>query len=275
MTTEQNLLKILSAKILKGKAEDPDDVKISYVEHFKDNSTAKIPGEFNRQPHPDFKEALKKLRVHLAVLADQIDISQTNDEALINKFSVHGFHITGEKNRGFVILGSKEGKYGRVGLNTRNILFESKTFTDEYPLSEILMEALETAQKEAAAYIRGKHLPDPQGNLFDSATTVQVDKPIIFPEQETDVSALYGIEPVSVLQQAEIDAKERLDRENVAIPFNQEVREAGLAAGEYKTTGIPQADPEAMQRVQEDEPKKVSKKKVKQTAETPSGEVDA
>src|SRR5687768_2634265 len=90
-----NPLNILSAKILKGSGDRPDDVRINFIEHFPDNSTLKTPGEFTRQPHPDFKEALAALRVHLAVLADQIDISQTNDEALINKFHVHGYHITG------------------------------------------------------------------------------------------------------------------------------------------------------------------------------------
>jgi hypothetical protein len=220
-TTEQNQIRILSAKILKGKAEDPDDVKINYIEYYKDNSKGKIPGEFNRQPHPDFKEALSNLRVHLALLADQIDQAQTNDEALISKFHVHGFHFTGDKNKGFIILGSKEGKYGRVGLNTRTILFDSKTFTDEYPLAEICTEALTKAAQEAAAYVRGKHLPDPQGNLFDSATNAQVAKPVMFPEGESDQSELYGQEPAEVIEKGMTSVGSRL----------------------------PKADPEAMKRV--------------------------
>lgn len=273
MTTEQNPLKILSAKILKGKDEDPDDVKIGYEEHFKDGSKSKSksPIEFNRQPHPDFKEALKALRVHLAILCDQIDISQTNDEKLIETFHVNGFHITGDKHKGFVITGEKDGSYGRVGLNTRNFLFESKTMLEEYPLSEICITAIKKAAEEAALYIRGKHLPDPQGNLFDQASTVQVDKPVMFAEGESDTADLYGKEPAEVLET--LASKEKPS---------------------FKSTGIPQADPEAMKRVMENPSntgggsspesivagleadaniKTTSKRKVKQTAENKSGEV--
>ncbi len=278
MTAQQpNPLKILSAKILKGKGDDPDDVRITYIEHFQDNSTAKIPGEFNRQPHPDFIQAFQKLVPHLAVLTDQIDIAQLTEEKL-KSFKVHHFMVNDSKNRGFMIFGSKEGRYGRVGLETRLILFESKVMKEEYPLSEQLIEDLTNVASEAAKYVRGKHLPDPQGKLpFDEATNVQVAKPVIFPEQETDVSHLYGIEPKSILEQAEIDAKERLDRENVK-PFNQEVREQGGY--------LPQADPEAMERVK-DSPdvdgvisaiekviQKKTRKKVAQTPEARSGEIE-
>lgn len=221
MTPEtQNQLKILSVKILKGKDDDkPDDVHIGHEVHYPDGSVGKMPGgEFNRQPHPEFKEALRKLRVHLALLCDQIDIKQVNSEAVLNKFGVHGLIMTQGKHPGFMIYGDFDGKYGRVALNNRNILLSSPILEEHYPLAEMLFKDMENVRREAAAYLRGKSLADYQSSMF--ATNAQVEKPVMLPEGPSVQSELYGKEPEEVL----------------------------------KATGskIPAADPEAMERVKKE-----------------------
>lgn len=222
MSTDQKNIAIHSVKILKGKGDKPYTVLINYTEMFPDNSKAVYPGEFDRIPHANFIDKMKGLRVHLALLTDLINPKQVRDEDLIDKFHCHGVSFTSGKTEAFVLKGHRKGSHGDIGINTRSIHMEGKTM-EEYPLNSELDTLLFDLRDEAAQYIRGKHAPDPQGELPFEATTMQVEKPIIFPGEETDVSHLYGIETETVLAE-------------VAKPKN--------------------------------------KKKVKQTAETPSGEVE-
>lgn len=224
MSTDQKNIAIHSVKILKGKGEKPYNVLIGYTEIYPDNSKGEFPGVFDRTPHANFVDKMKGLRVHLALLTDLISPKQVKDADLIEKFHVHGVSFTEGKTEGFVLKGHRKSALGNVGINTPFVHFEGKTM-EEYSLNSDLDTLLFEIRQEAADYIRGKHAPDPQGELPFEATSMQVEKPIVFPEKETDVSHLYGITPEEVM--AEVS-----------------------------------------------EPKK-GKKKVKQTADARSGEIDA
>lgn len=225
-TTAQHAsqLKIHAVKILKGKGDKPFTVNIDYTEHFPDGFKSNIPGEFNYLPHNDFQICFKKLRPHLAILTESIHPQQVSDTELMDKFKVHGFSFTDDESK-FVLKGQRSSSRGMITLNSNPISFDTER-KNGYALVDELEDILLTARREAAAYIRREKLaPDPQGSLFDedATTNAQVARPVIFPEGESDQSALYGQEPAEVIEKGLTSVGSRLSK----------------------------ADPEAMKRVAE------------------------
>lgn len=139
----------------------------------------KLGGEFKSFIHPDLRQALDNLKIHLALLSDLVGYDQvktisTPKADLIKNFHINGFSLTGEDDKlRVVITGTHDVLHGSQTLNTPTIWLNSKA-DDAYKHLKDLKAKIERVQTEAISFLDGtKRGTDPQQSLFDSNNGVQ------------------------------------------------------------------------------------------------------
>lgn len=147
-------IKLRSVKLLKSKKNEPEHLEVAHTEIFADNSHATGGKEYDRPPHPDLKNALSNLRVHLAILTDYITEKQAKSEEAISRFSVTGFSIS-DNGDGFVIKGYMTGRYGVVPINTPFIRYEAPE-KNGYILLDDAVDKLDILEGEVMKYLSGE-----------------------------------------------------------------------------------------------------------------------
>jgi len=174
---------------LKWKTIKIDKENLAHLAFKEVDGTA--PGNGTKDPdkevHPDFKNAMQKLKPHFALLCEQLEtpsnINSFTSEELEN-FTVRGFHRgKNEEIPGVTIVGSKVLKSGKyLGLNAPFTRFyEDPSNENAYPFQEHLETILGEIEVEAEEYLNGKFQPEQQLGLpfgepngDKSKTTVEV-----------------------------------------------------------------------------------------------------
>lgn len=134
-------------------------------------------------PHDDLKNAFLFLRVHLAIIADQLqglkaDIHFLEDEeqfGFIEQFTVNSFSIGGNaEHEGVTLSGNKKLSRGRLlNLNTPFTKFEDET-GEPYEFALELKHLVDHVCEEVELYLDGKIAPDAP-NLFNSGDDDEKD----------------------------------------------------------------------------------------------------
>lgn len=130
-------------------------------------------------PHEDLKNAFLYLRVHLAIIADQLDglkcdlhfLEEAEQQDFIDKFTVNSFSIGGTgEHEGFTLSGFKKLSRGRVlNLNTPFTKFEDET-EEPYEFALEAKHLIDHCCEEVELYMDGKIAPDAP-DLFNSGAT--------------------------------------------------------------------------------------------------------
>jgi hypothetical protein len=191
--------------------------------------------------HNDLYGWVQSLAPHLAMMAfhvkeTEVEPTAIADPAKFKDFAVGSYSISGkDEKRGIIISGTLRKNGKAHNFNTPFYRFEEPE-SGRYGFMDDVENTLRAIEGEVNAYLNGTKRGEPA-------------QPEIGP----------GGEPVTKMQ--------------IASPVEKVTEEGNLAPGSAK---YKYADTDAMGRVAEiDQPKgKGGKKKVRQTAEAPSGEVD-
>lgn len=236
------------------KVKDGHGITFTFKE--TDSRGAGVDGNINRRGliHPDLKNAMDALRVHLAcipgwVLPSAVEDIAMPDAKLFEKFHVHGYSLGGDEDKPNITISGHLITYRGKAQNyhTPNELMDGNPDT-MYAFMDDLKAKILVIEDEVEKYIAGKRgeatkapkdpVDERQGDLFDAnkgkkkSTKVQVLEP--------------------------------------AAQFND---------GSGKTVKIPAADTEAMQRVAAESNeelngggKTATKRRRRQTPDNPGGE---
>lgn len=186
--------------------------------------------------HPDLKAAIQALAPHMAYLTHS-EFKQKEDPKFIERFTISGYSIGGkEDNEGVVITGHKSVDHGTVVLNSPFVLFGAEPGA-RYINMDTLLGQIKVIEEEVKLYLNeNKHGEENSEDEEDNQLGMFDDdgKPITHAQIAKPVKKVFGKE-------------------------------------------IPLADGDAMERVANDgeQPsKKTRKRKVVQSAETPSGTIE-
>jgi hypothetical protein len=157
---------ITKVKILK------EEVIFGFSKIEKDATTTICPAETHKSiPHPDFRQAMQAMAVHLGLLCDYLSTQQIKDidkydPELVEKFVVTGISLRAKQdNEGIVLMGRKITKRdSSVTLNSPFTRFEENEET-AYRYIDHLMGLKEILIDEAHQYLAGKHGEEAQREL--------------------------------------------------------------------------------------------------------------
>lgn len=158
-------IKIKAVKLLK----DGEKVEISYKEILADKSHSTTSKECDTPPHPDFKQSVESLRLHLAILTDYITEKEVKkNQGELENFVASGYSVGGNEDDGigYTIKGYR--KTIRGGTVTLNTPFTKAEAGDEfkYSLMEQLEKAIAAIEAEVIEYLfNGKRASEPQQKL--------------------------------------------------------------------------------------------------------------
>lgn len=218
-----------------------EGIDLTYSRQDEKGEPVETSEQFKGAFHPDLKLAFENMACHLAIMTGYVLPSQVKDitnpkEELFESFHVTSFSLGGTDDMpGVVVSGHKKLPNGKtVTLNTPFTLFNESEQT-RYQFMDDLEERLERVKNEIIIYMKGeKRADDPQGSLFDQP---KVTKAQILPE---------------------VDENTTLKDKGLGLFKTETVEEAKEV--EYTPQTLPVG--------------KVKKtKKVKQSADNPSGEV--
>lgn len=167
-------IEVVKAKILKGNL-----VEITYEQTDAQGVKTEFNMKSSKVPHNDFINAMNKMRVHGAVIAEYIaekeiiDISDPVHDKL-DLFSISGFTITGRKaeDEAIIITGLKTLRTGKKMMFNTPLVRLNDESANAYEYVDDLVEKLADVKSEAAKYIGGKFAPDPQQSLFENEKPV-------------------------------------------------------------------------------------------------------
>lgn len=168
-----------NVKIKKSKIKDDLFLQVEYTEDLPGHSKKDTKLTCTIPIHEDLKTKFQLLHRHLAVLCDQVKTPKRADfeTSEFEGFTVIGFAISGvEENEGVTIIGSKEGKYGEVLLNTPFTKWDDS----EYPFRSELASDIQDCVYEVEQYLfEGKRAPEQQLEMeFGADADAQDDSPL-------------------------------------------------------------------------------------------------
>jgi hypothetical protein len=231
-------IRVVSAKLLKG----AEKLEVFF------NKTAPVAGsdgfKGDNRPHPDLVNKFQALSVHLAVLSDYVKPKDVKKAAL-DKFVVTSYHYTiKEESEKVKIIGYKLTEHGASFINPPSISLDEND--NDYQLVADLLEKLADIDAEVTLYLGGKKAPDPQQSLFaaDDDPGARITKLQIVPPADEDDSEQGEDEENDDHHDDDFAEDEALgdDGDDMRQPAGSSKR---------RSKGIPQADKEAMNRVNE------------------------
>lgn len=156
-------ISITKIKVLKEKGELNFTKTLADGKHSDDSSAPEW------EIHPDLKEEIKKLRIHMATLTDHLDAGKMKDINKVDEnkydcYHANGYSISGKEGQeGVVITGYKILKSGKpLTINTPFERFEAED-GKRYLFMDELYDQLGLIEKEAIDYLNGdKKAPSPQ-----------------------------------------------------------------------------------------------------------------
>lgn len=222
-------------EISKVKIVEGETLCVVYTIVDGEGKKAKHTVDYETAVHPDLKAAFKKLDIHFGLLTESIDLTKVLDIGDFDKELIENIHTSSYSKK------DKEDDPGIV-LSGHKILKNGKALIMNCPYTRFM-------EKEDSVYKYIDNLETVLGEVEDEVQSYLAGKHAEAPQ----IAMEFPDEAVTTAQIA--------TPENVVKDFVDRVN-----------SGIPLADPEAMGRVKEmDKEKSKKQKRVKQTAENPSG----
>jgi hypothetical protein len=166
--------------IKKAKIIDGVFLEIEYTETEADGDSSvstDFKGLFRKRIHEDLLGSFDRLKVHLAFLSEYVDVTdddhfETEDifeDKRFDKFKVTQFSMGGsDESYGVTLTGQKKLRGNKIlNLNAPFTKFEEQRGQDEYQFLNELYHHVMKAINEVELYLNGKHVPDPQLDLFE------------------------------------------------------------------------------------------------------------
>lgn len=247
---------IEKAKIVK----KDDTLELDFLKTDSTGKKSKAWEAFTAPVHQDLKQAFENLAVHLAVMAGHLSAKSVKDIKNVKPEIVEGFHVRsfsiggGDDAQGVVISGHKILSDGKAAnFNTPFYRFEESEQT-RYVFMDDLQEKLDRLDKEMRAYIDGsKRGANAQLSLFDpnQAPAEKVTKVKVLPEEKKAFKepAKPGTPSWPNIDNANPDAMRRV-------------------------SGVEDAEVVEETKTEKPAAKAAGRKKVAQSAQHPSGEVE-
>ena len=156
---------IIKAKLKKSKQKDQGGLRlISEYSDRIDSGTATRTVDCDLIVHPDLMAKFRKLDEHLAAMTNQREADgKISDQVVCRAFSLRG----DDEGEGVVLSGHRILPNGKaLILNSPFIRFDDD---DAYSSLEELVDHINECEEEVKHYLfSGKHLKDPQGELFEN-----------------------------------------------------------------------------------------------------------
>lgn len=155
--------------IKKAKLTSVGYMEIEYSETFyvaDEKKTVDVVKKCAYDPHPDLLNTFDQLRIHLALLCEELPKSAYHDEDVdLSAFRVTGFTIGGsDEHEGVTLIGRKALAHNRV----LNLIAPFTKWEDEhtgYANAYELQKCIEQCQFEVEEYLGGKMRPSAQQAL--------------------------------------------------------------------------------------------------------------
>lgn len=168
----------MQKKFSKIKITAKNKVEVTYSTPAEDGGSFTANEEHNGKPHEDFKKAMQRLAVHLAVISEFLPPkgvknleTERDNSGEVEKFTVRGFTLGGDEDDEWIILsGYRLQSTGRaLNFNTPKTDFEESD--KSYKFTEDLVKCIAEVKKECELYLGGKYEDEIQSQLkFENET---------------------------------------------------------------------------------------------------------